>query len=181
MNGEHHEPGEGDWRDDPGNGSRALDELSREEMLRALAGLDERLKADVEDAYSLLARGMLHSSLGDDRRAAEDFSRVIELEPDNAEALEKPGSGPQRPGPTPPRQGGLRTSSSGSNLTTPSPSTAGRVPRQTGRPGWGRAGLRPVHRAGAGRRGPALQPGMRLRRDGRPAPGAEGLRPGHLP
>ena len=31
---------------------------------------------------------MLHSKLGDDRRAVEDFSRVIELEPDNAEALE---------------------------------------------------------------------------------------------
>ena len=88
MNGEHHNGGERDWRDDPGNGSRTLDELSREEILRALAGLDQRLKADAEDTYSLLARGMLHSRQGDDRRAAEDFSRVIELEPDNAEALQ---------------------------------------------------------------------------------------------
>ena len=31
---------------------------------------------------------MLYSKLGDDRRAEEDFSRVIELEPDNAEALQ---------------------------------------------------------------------------------------------
>ena len=88
MNGEHHEGGEADWPDDSDNGSRTLDELSREEILRALAGLDERLRADAQDIYSLLARGMLHSRLGDDRRATEDFSRVIELEPDNAEALE---------------------------------------------------------------------------------------------
>ena len=39
MNGEDHEGGERDCRDDPGNGSRTLDELSREEILRALAGL----------------------------------------------------------------------------------------------------------------------------------------------
>ena len=57
MNGEHRESSERDWREDPGNESRALDELSREEMLRALAGLDERLKVDSEDSYSLLARG----------------------------------------------------------------------------------------------------------------------------
>ncbi len=88
MNGENHEGGERDWRDDPGNGSRTLDKLSREEILRALAGLNERLKADAEDTYSLLARGMLHSRQGDDRRAVEDSSLVIELEPDNAEALQ---------------------------------------------------------------------------------------------
>ena len=39
MSGEHHESGERDWRDDPANGSRTLDELSREEILRALTGL----------------------------------------------------------------------------------------------------------------------------------------------
>ena len=54
MSGERHERGEGGWGDDPGNGSKALDELSREEILRALAGLNERIKADAEDAYSLL-------------------------------------------------------------------------------------------------------------------------------
>ena len=88
MNGEHPESGERDWRDDPDSGSRTLDELSREEILRALAGLNERLRTDAKDSYSLLARGMLHSKLGDDRRTAENFSRVIELEADNAEALE---------------------------------------------------------------------------------------------
>ena len=89
MNGEHHESREPDWRDGPGNEPRTLDELSRDEILRAMAGLDQRLEANNEkDPYSLLARGLLHSRLGDDRRAVDDFSRVIELEPDNAEALE---------------------------------------------------------------------------------------------
>ena len=88
MNGEHPENGERDWRDDPGSSYKMLDELSREEILRALADLDERLRTDAEDAYSLLARGLLHSKLGDDRQAVKDFSRVIELEPDNAEAPE---------------------------------------------------------------------------------------------
>ena len=91
----HHESGEHDRRDAPENGSRTLDELSREQILRALAGLDQRVEANNEkDSYSLLARGMLHSKLGDDRRAAEDFSRVIELEPDNAEALENRAAAP---------------------------------------------------------------------------------------
>ena len=88
MNGEHDERGELDRRDDPDSSYKMLDDLSREAIVRALAGLDQRLKTDSEDAYSLLARGLLLSRLGDDRRAAEDFSRVIELEPDNAEALE---------------------------------------------------------------------------------------------
>lgn len=89
MNGEHHESAERDWSGDPGGAYRTLDELSREEILRALVGLDERIEAGNEGGtYSLLARGMLHSRLGDDRRAVEDFSRVIELEPDSAEAIE---------------------------------------------------------------------------------------------
>ena len=53
MKGEHHDGVEHDWRDNPDDGSRTLDELSREEMLRALAGLDERLDANGEGAYSL--------------------------------------------------------------------------------------------------------------------------------
>ena len=85
VSAEHHESGERNWPDDPANGSRTLDELSREEILRALAGLNERAQGR---RGGLLARGMLHSKLGDDRRAAEDFTRVIELELDNAEALE---------------------------------------------------------------------------------------------
>ena len=41
KNAEHHDDGGHDRRDGPGNWSRTLDELSREEILQALAGLDE--------------------------------------------------------------------------------------------------------------------------------------------
>ena len=52
MGGEHHESGEHDWRGGPDDGFKTLDELSREELLRALASLDERLEAIYEeDAY----------------------------------------------------------------------------------------------------------------------------------
>ena len=181
MNGEHHESSEWDWRDDPDSGSRTLDELSREEILRALAGLDELLKADAEDTYSLLARGMLHSKLGDDRRAAEDFSRVIELEPDNAEALQNRAGARDDLGRAPPGQGGLRRPHPAGTGQRRRPLQPGCVPRQTGTPDRGRGRLRPGHRPGAGRRDSILQPGLHLRRDGRPAPGAGGFRPGHCP
>ncbi len=89
MNGEHNDSGEQDWRDGPDSEFRKLDELSREEILRALASLHGWVEAgNDEDSYSLLVRGMLHSKRGDDRLAVEDFSQVIKLEPDNAEALE---------------------------------------------------------------------------------------------
>ena len=135
MSGDNHERGEHQWHEGSGNGSRTLDELSREEILRALAGLDERLKADAEDTYSLLARGMLHSKQGDDRRAAEDFSRVIELEPGQRRGPGKPGSGPRRPGRAPPGQGGLRRPDPAGTGQRHRPLQPGRVSRQTGRPG----------------------------------------------
>ena len=160
MNGEHHESGEGDSRDDPGNESRALDELSREEILRALAGLNERLKADADDAYSLLARGMLHSRLGDDRRAAADFTRVIELEPDNAEALENRAAARSDLG----KHRLAREDYDALIRLEPDNAVAlysrGRLRRQAGRPGRGRGRLRPGYRPGAGRGGPILPPGV---------------------
>ena len=55
MNGEHHGSGERDWHGDPDSGYKTLDELGREEILRALTGLDERLEVSGEDTYSLLA------------------------------------------------------------------------------------------------------------------------------
>ena len=89
MSGYHYDGGEQYWHDHADDGFKTLDELSREETLRSLAGLDQQIEADNEkDTYSLLARGLLHTKLGDDRRAVEEFSRVIELEPNNAEALE---------------------------------------------------------------------------------------------
>ena len=62
MNGEHHVGSEHDWRDGPGDGSKTLDDLSQEEIRRALASLDERLKVSGEDTYSLLARSCCTAS-----------------------------------------------------------------------------------------------------------------------
>ena len=70
VNGEHHESSEGDWRDDPGNGSRALDELSQEEILRALARLDERLRADPEDTAGRAGSGRMPLGRPTERRTA---------------------------------------------------------------------------------------------------------------
>ena len=50
--------GERDWRDGPDNGSRTMDELSSEEISRALASPDKLLKADAKDAYFFLAWAM---------------------------------------------------------------------------------------------------------------------------
>ena len=64
MNGEHHESGQEDWPNDTESSYKTLDELSREEILRALAELNQRTKANnEEDTYSLLARGILHSKV----------------------------------------------------------------------------------------------------------------------
>ena len=57
------------WHDHADDGFKTLDELSRDEILRALAEPDQRIEADNEkDSYSLLARGLLQGKLGDDRR-----------------------------------------------------------------------------------------------------------------
>ena len=182
MNGEHHESGERVWRDDPGNGSKMLDELSQEEILRALAGLDERIEANNdEDAYSLLARGMLHSRLGDDRRAVEDFSLVIELEPHNAEALENLAT--------------ARDALGEHHLAKEDYDAVIRLEQDNGVALYSRGACLAQlgDLAGAledfdqsialepGRPGPVLQPGVHPRRDGRSKAGADGLRPGHLP
>ena len=175
MNGEHDESGEPDWHDAPDNESRALDELGREDILRSLAGLNERLTADADEAYSLLARGMLHSRRGDDRRAVEDFIRVIELDLDSAEALENRAAARSDLG----QYRLAREDYDALIRLEPGqrrrPLQPGRLPRQAGRAGRSRGGLRPVHYAGAGRRGPILLP-----RHGPPGTGP--VRPGcHQP
>ena len=48
MSGERDESAERGWRDDPDSSNKMLDELSREEILLALAGLDERIEAGNE-------------------------------------------------------------------------------------------------------------------------------------
>ena len=54
--------------------------------MRAVEKLNARITNNPEDSPSLITRGLLHSRLGDDRRAAEDFGKAIALEPGNVEA-----------------------------------------------------------------------------------------------
>ena len=118
MSGEHHESDEGDWRGDPDSGSRTLDELSSEEILRALRGLDELLKADAEDTYSLLARGMLHSK----RETTAGRRRTSAGSSSWSRTTPKPCKTGQRPATTWESSawpGKIMTPSSGSNRTTP--------------------------------------------------------------
>ena len=55
--------------------------------------LTERIEENPRDAESLHLRGLLYGQLGEHRRAAEDYGRVIALDPDDAEA--RPGPGPR--------------------------------------------------------------------------------------
>lgn len=61
---------------------RVIDTLPQEELLRAVEKLNDRIARDPEDPPSLIARGLLHSMPGDDRRAAEDSVRLWPLNPE---------------------------------------------------------------------------------------------------
>ena len=164
----------------PTMGYKTLDELSREELLRALANLDQRVEADnEEDPYSLLARGLLHSKLGDDRRAVEDFSRVIELEPDNAEALENRAAALDDLG-----EHRLAREDYHAVIRLEPDNAVALYSRGAclAKQGDLTGAVADFDRAIALEPGDAVpyyNRGCHLRRDGPPAPGAGGLRPGH--
>lgn len=79
------ENGREPWKE-PDNWSNLMNRLSHDELLSFLRQLDAAIESDPDDAPSLTARGMLHVKLGDDRQAAGDFGRVIDLEPGSARA-----------------------------------------------------------------------------------------------
>ncbi len=68
-----------------------LERLSQQELQRALGRLNADITANPDDATALCARGLVHRELGDDRRAKEDFGRVIALSPGNTEARHNRG------------------------------------------------------------------------------------------
>ena len=65
---------------------RMLDGVGREGLGRMVEHLTERIEANPRDTEALAARGLAYSELGDHRRAAVDYGRVIALDPDNAGA-----------------------------------------------------------------------------------------------
>ena len=60
--------------------------LTHQDCTRMLKHLNVFIEYSPDYVPALTARGLLHCELGDNRRAAKDFSRVINLEPGNAKA-----------------------------------------------------------------------------------------------
>ena len=65
---------------------RLMDALGREGLLRMVETLTEKIEENPQDAESLHLRGLLNSQLGEQRRSAEDYGRVIALYPGDVEA-----------------------------------------------------------------------------------------------
>ena len=86
MHGEHSgSNGQGPW-EDPDEFRRLMDSLSQEKLREVLERLNADIAANPDDTNTLSARGLLHMELGDERRAEQDFGRVVDLSPGNAEA-----------------------------------------------------------------------------------------------
>ena len=86
MRGDHDRT-DGQERSDDRDGQHpVLDDLSQQELRRLLECLNADIAANPDDTNAFSARGLLHMELGDERRAEEDFGRVVDLSPGNAEA-----------------------------------------------------------------------------------------------
>ena len=72
--------------EDPDEFGRFLDSQGPWELRRAIERLDVHIATNPKDADALVARGLLHRELEDDRGADEDFSRAADLFPRNAGA-----------------------------------------------------------------------------------------------
>ena len=62
----------------------------KRELDRALADLDEAVKTDGSNLEALLARGLVHYNQGEQddlRKAIDDYTKVIERDPNNADGL----------------------------------------------------------------------------------------------
>ena len=85
MHGEHNgSNGQGRW-EDRDEFRRLMDSLSQEELREMLKRLNADIAANPDDTNTLSARGLLHMELGDERRAEEDFGKVVDLSPGDAE------------------------------------------------------------------------------------------------
>ena len=66
---------------------RMMDALGREGLLQMVERLPEQVRATPHYTEALSARGLLYGELGDLRWAAEDYDRVIALDPASIESL----------------------------------------------------------------------------------------------
>ena len=60
--------------------------VEQNELSRSLEILNERIQSDSNDAQALLLRGRIQYKMQKWGEAMNDFSSVLELEPDNSEA-----------------------------------------------------------------------------------------------
>ena len=65
---------------------KMMDGMDREDIRRMVEQLTERIEADPRDIEALAARGLAYGELGEHRLAAEDYGRIIALDPGNAGA-----------------------------------------------------------------------------------------------
>ena len=65
---------------------RVLDGLGREGLHQAVEHLTAHIRARPDHTDALSTRGLLYSELGEHLRAAEDYSRVIDLAPGDSYA-----------------------------------------------------------------------------------------------
>ena len=181
MHGEHNgSNGQGPW-EDRDEFRRLMDSLSQEELRELLERLNADIAANPDDTNTLSARGLLHMELGDERRAEEDFGRVVDLSPGDAEAH---------------NYRGLARAHLGEHrlaivdydiaiLLDPDEAIAyynrGVSVAELGDLGWGDQGLRHGNWPRPQRRQPLLQQGTCLRRVARPAQGRRRPQQGHRP
>ncbi len=63
-----------------------MDALGREGILKMVEALTEKIGENPHDAEALHLRGLLNGQLGEHRRSAEDYDRIIALDSDDVEA-----------------------------------------------------------------------------------------------
>ena len=141
----------------------ALGGLDRHD--EAMRDLDRSLALDPDNAETLTARGLTHTSLGRHELAIGDYTRVLDLGPRQHRRPLQPGDRQHAPGTVRAGRRGLQRRHRDRTRPRRIPG-AGIRPRVAGGARRGAQGLRPGHRAYAGRPGGVPRERMRSCRAG---------------
>ena len=137
-----------------------IDGVGREGLRRMVEHLTERIEADPRDTEALSARGLAYAELGEHRQAAEDYGRIIALDPANAGAHLDRATRLRQDGGAPPGGGGLRRRHPPGPRRRRGALQPGGVQGGAGRPGRGDERLRRGRHPGPRRRRRPLQQGI---------------------